>query len=164
MFRHFQLINSYRSSCPGLVSVFGVFMMTQFFEVSAAEWRGAIVDARGDFRVFFQFYLPLARPALATLALLNVPAKLDACVAMIVAPNPDMSTLQVDWRSSASRRRWQNQVMRRLWWRPSVASFPIAQRQLSAGIAAGAVRSDAQQPGRAESVLGGDNCDSAGCL
>ena len=53
-----------------IVGAFGVFMMTQFFQTLPKEMReAAIVDGAGEFRIFTRIYLPLARPAVATLAL-----------------------------------------------------------------------------------------------
>jgi multiple sugar transport system permease protein len=145
MFANFRLINSYPGIIlPGLVSVFGVFMMTQFFKSLPPEMReAAIVDGATDFRVFFSIYLPLARPALATLALLTFLNSWDALLwPMIVAPNPDMRTLQVGLAFIRAQAPLQNQVMAAIVVAavPVLVAFLIAQRQLIAGIAAGAVK------------------------
>lgn len=57
---------------PGMFTIFGVFMMRQFFlsvpyEISEA----AFIDGAGHLRIFFQLVLPLAKPALATLAVID---------------------------------------------------------------------------------------------
>lgn len=57
---------------PGMFTIFGVFMMRQFFlsvphEISEA----AFIDGAGHFRIFFRLILPLAKPALATLAIID---------------------------------------------------------------------------------------------
>lgn len=57
---------------PGFFTIFGVFMMRQFFlkiphEISEA----AFIDGAGHFRIFFRLMLPLAKPALATLAIID---------------------------------------------------------------------------------------------
>lgn len=57
---------------PGLFTIFGVFLMRQFFlgipkEIS----ESAMIDGAGHFRIFFQLMLPLAKPALATLAIID---------------------------------------------------------------------------------------------
>jgi multiple sugar transport system permease protein len=145
MFANFRLINSYPGIIlPGLVSVFGVFMMTQFFKSLPPEMReAAIVDGAGDFRVFFSVYLPLARPALATLALLTFLQSWDALLwPMIVAPNPDMRTLQVGLAFIRQQAPLQNQIMAAIVVAavPVLVAFLLAQRQLIAGIAAGAVK------------------------
>jgi multiple sugar transport system permease protein len=57
---------------PGMFTIFGVFMMRQFFlgipmEIS----ESAFIDGAGHFRIFFRIILPLAKPALATLAIID---------------------------------------------------------------------------------------------
>jgi multiple sugar transport system permease protein len=57
---------------PGMITIFGVFMMRQFFiripkEISEA----AFIDGAGHFRIFWRLMLPLAKPALATLAIID---------------------------------------------------------------------------------------------
>ncbi|UJF36431.1 carbohydrate ABC transporter permease [Paenibacillus hexagrammi] len=57
---------------PGMFTIFGVFMLRQFFlsvphEISEA----AFIDGAGHLRIFFNLVLPLAKPALATLAIID---------------------------------------------------------------------------------------------
>lgn len=57
---------------PGLFTVFGVFMIRQFFlgiphEISEA----AFIDGAGHVRIFFRLFLPLSKPALATFAIID---------------------------------------------------------------------------------------------
>ncbi len=57
---------------PGMFTIFGVFLLRQFFmsiphEISEA----AFIDGAGHFRIFLQIIVPLAKPALATLAILD---------------------------------------------------------------------------------------------
>ena len=98
---------------PGVVSAFGVFMMTQFFQTLPKEMReAAIVDGAGEFRIFARIYLPLARPAVATLALFVFMDSWDQLLwPMIVAPNPDMRTLQVGLAFIRQAAPIENQVM-----------------------------------------------------
>jgi multiple sugar transport system permease protein len=57
---------------PSAAGAFGVFFLRQFFVSLPAEVEEAArVDGAGDFRIFFQMVLPLAKPALATLAVLT---------------------------------------------------------------------------------------------
>ncbi|MDD9271719.1 carbohydrate ABC transporter permease [Paenibacillus sp. GCM10023248] len=57
---------------PGLFTIFGVFLMRQFFMSIPHEiTESAFVDGAGHFRIFFQLMLPLAKPALATLAIID---------------------------------------------------------------------------------------------
>ncbi|MBV8720305.1 MAG: carbohydrate ABC transporter permease [Chloroflexi bacterium] len=145
MFADWNLLNSYLGIIlPGVVSAFGVFMMTQFFQTLPKEMReAAIVDGANEFRIFLRIYLPLARPAVATLALFVFMDSWDALLwPMIVAPNPDMRTLQVGLAFVRSAAPVENQVMAAIVIAviPVVIAFLLAQRQFIEGIAAGAVK------------------------
>ena len=145
MFANWNLLNSYIGIIlPGVVSAFGVFMMTQFFQTLPKEMReAAIVDGASEFRIFLRIYLPLARPAVATLALFIFMDSWDALLwPMIVAPNPDMRTLQVGLAFVRSAAPVENQVMAAIVLAviPVVVAFLLAQRQFIEGIAAGAVK------------------------
>jgi multiple sugar transport system permease protein len=145
MFANWNLLNSYPGIIlPGVVSAFGVFMMTQFFRTLPPEMReAAIVDGASEFRIFARIYLPLARPAVATLSLFVFMGSWDQLLwPMIVAPNPDMRTLQVGLAFVRQQAPVQNQVMAAIVLSviPVVIAFLLAQRQFIAGIAAGAVK------------------------
>jgi multiple sugar transport system permease protein len=57
---------------PGLAGVFGVFFMRQFFMGIPVELEeAAYVDGAGRFKTFVSVILPLATPALATLAVIT---------------------------------------------------------------------------------------------
>jgi ABC-type glycerol-3-phosphate transport system permease component len=145
MFANWNLLNSYPGIIlPGLVSAFGVFMMTQFFKTLPAEMReAAIVDGADEFRIFWRIYLPLARPAVATLCLFIFMGTWDQLLwPMIVAPAPDMRTLQVGLAFIRQQAPVQNQVMAAIVVSviPVVVAFLLAQKQFIAGIAAGAVK------------------------
>jgi multiple sugar transport system permease protein len=145
MFADWNLLNSYPGIIlPGLVSAFGVFMMTQFFRTLPPDMReAAIVDGASEFRIFARIYLPLARPGVATLALFVFMGTWDQLLwPMIVAPNPDMRTLQVGLAFIRQQAPVQNQVMAAIVISviPVVIAFLFAQRQFIAGIAAGAVK------------------------
>ena len=145
MFANWNLLNSYPGIIlPGLVSAFGVFMMTQFFKSLPAELReAAIVDGANEFRIFSSIYLPLARPAVATLALFVFMGTWDQLLwPMIVAPAPDMRTLQVGLAFIRQQAPVQNQVMAAIVVSviPVVIAFLLTQKQFIAGIAAGAVK------------------------
>ncbi|MEF2245941.1 carbohydrate ABC transporter permease [Paenibacillus sp. IITD108] len=57
---------------PGMFTIFGVFMMRQFFmSVPYEISESAFIDGAGHLRIFFQIVLPLAKPALATLAIID---------------------------------------------------------------------------------------------
>ncbi|CAM4409238.1 multiple sugar transport system permease protein [Paenibacillus endophyticus] len=57
---------------PGMFTIFGVFMMRQFFMSIPLEiTESAFIDGAGHIRIFFRLILPLAKPALATLAIID---------------------------------------------------------------------------------------------
>jgi multiple sugar transport system permease protein len=57
---------------PGAAGAFGIFFLRQFFIGLPPEIEEAArIDGAGDLRIFLQVVLPLARPALATLAVLS---------------------------------------------------------------------------------------------
>ncbi|WP_345801219.1 carbohydrate ABC transporter permease [Microbacterium sp. AZCO] len=57
---------------PGAAGAFGIFFLRQFFVALPVELEEAArIDGAGEFRIFAQVVLPLARPALATLAVLS---------------------------------------------------------------------------------------------
>ena len=57
---------------PGLAGAFGVFFMRQFFMSIPVELEeAAYVDGAGRFKTFFSIILPLAGPAIATLAVIS---------------------------------------------------------------------------------------------
>lgn len=57
---------------PFLAGAFGVFLMRQFFLGTPRDMlEAARIDGAGEFRIFFRIYLPLAGPAVATLATLT---------------------------------------------------------------------------------------------
>ncbi len=57
---------------PGAAGAFGIFFLRQFFVALPVEIEEAArIDGAGDFRIFLQVVLPLARPALATLGVLS---------------------------------------------------------------------------------------------
>jgi ABC-type glycerol-3-phosphate transport system permease component len=145
MFANWNLLNSYPGIIlPGVVSAFGVFMMTQFFRTLPPDMReAAIVDGANEFRIFARIYLPLARPAVATLSLIVFMGTWDQLLwPMIVAPNPDMRTLQVGLAFVRQQAPVQNQAMAAIVLSviPVIIAFLLTQRQFIAGIAAGAVK------------------------
>jgi len=64
-------VDSYQALIiPGLASAFGTFLMRQYMYNVADEMIDASrIDGAGDFRMFFQIALPIAVPALTSLAI-----------------------------------------------------------------------------------------------
>lgn len=57
---------------PGMFTMFGVFLLRQFFlSIPNEISESAFIDGAGHLRIFFRLILPLAKPALATLAIID---------------------------------------------------------------------------------------------
>lgn len=76
LMRHFGLINNQAAVfLPGLISVFGIFLLRQYFLRTPRDLEEAArLDGAGHMRVMFQIALPLASPAIAALAVLTFTA------------------------------------------------------------------------------------------
>ncbi len=74
MFTRLGIVNTLPSLIvPWLTSAFGVFLMRQFFLSLPKELEEAArLDGCGHFAVFWRIILPLAKPALATLAIFTL--------------------------------------------------------------------------------------------
>jgi multiple sugar transport system permease protein len=68
-----HLLNTWAAfMLPGIAGAFGVFFMRQFFLGIPVELEeAAYIDGAGRFRTFFSVILPLAAPAVATLAVIS---------------------------------------------------------------------------------------------
>jgi multiple sugar transport system permease protein len=91
-------INSYWGLIvPGAVGAFGIFMLRQFFETLPRELEDAArIDGAGEFRIFWQIMLPLATPALATLAIFSFQAGWNAFLwPLLITTTDDMRTIQL---------------------------------------------------------------------
>lgn len=97
-----HLLNNYLGVIiPGLAGVFGVFFLRQFFESIPKELEeAATIDGANVFQIFFQVVLPLAKPALATLAVITFLASWnDFLWPLLVLQQPEMLTLPPGLRS-----------------------------------------------------------------
>jgi multiple sugar transport system permease protein len=92
------LLNTYWAIIlPGAVGAFAVFMMRQFFLTLPEDLgEAARIDGAGEFRIFWNIYLPLCKPALATLGLFTFQAGWNAFLwPLIVLQDPNMKTVQM---------------------------------------------------------------------
>ncbi|MDQ3811605.1 MAG: carbohydrate ABC transporter permease [Chloroflexota bacterium] len=90
-------INSYWGLIvPGAVGAFGIFMLRQFFQTLPVELEDAArIDGAGELRIFWQIMLPLAMPALATLAIFSFQAGWNAFLwPLLITTTDDMRTIQ----------------------------------------------------------------------
>jgi len=145
MFTDYNLTNTYAGiMLPGLISAFGVFMMSQFFQSIPGELReAAIIDGASELRVFFFIYLPLAKPGVATLAVFTFISSWDDLLwPMIIASSPDMRTVQVGLAFIRQTALTPNQVMAAIVIVaiPVIVAFMLGQRYFVSGITTGAVK------------------------
>ena len=93
---HFGWLNTYEGLIvPRATSAFGIFLLRQFFISIPPELNEAArIDGAGHFRIYWQIILPLAKPALATVAILNfMNLWNDLLWPLVVTSSPDMLTL-----------------------------------------------------------------------
>lgn len=82
---------------PGAVGAFAVFFMKQFFETLPDDLaEAARVDGCSEFRIFWQIYLPLIKPAAITLGIMTFQSGWNAFMwPLIVLNSKEMMTIQV---------------------------------------------------------------------
>lgn len=91
-------INTYQGlSVPFMVTAFGIFLMRQFFLSLPVELEEAArVDGLSRFGIYWRIALPLAKPALATLAVLQFQGNWDSfLMPSFIVSTSDMYTLPV---------------------------------------------------------------------
>ncbi|MDX9952925.1 MAG: carbohydrate ABC transporter permease [Anaerolineae bacterium] len=86
---------------PALASVFGVYFMRQFFLSIPKELEeAAAIDGANIFQIFFKVVLPLAKPALATLTVIEFLGSWnDFLWALLVLKDRAVQTLQPGLRT-----------------------------------------------------------------
>jgi ABC-type sugar transport system, permease component len=92
------LINSFWGVIlPGASGSFAVFFMRQFFLTLPSDMMEmARIEGAGEFRIFWRIYLPLTKPALATLGIFTFQAGWNAFLwPMIVLNDPAKHTIQM---------------------------------------------------------------------
>jgi multiple sugar transport system permease protein len=93
---HFGWLDTYQGLIvPRATSAFGIFMLRQFFISIPRELdEAARIDGAGHLRIYWTIILPLAKPALATLAVLHfMNLWNDLLWPLIVTSSTDMRTL-----------------------------------------------------------------------
>ena len=91
-------LNTYQGvMAPGLAGVFGVFFMRQFFQGIPKELEEAArIDGAGTWTTFYRIVLPLAKGALATLAVITFMASWNEFLwPLLVLNDRTMQTLPV---------------------------------------------------------------------
>jgi multiple sugar transport system permease protein len=94
----FRMVDTYWGIIlPQIAAPFAVFILKQFFDGIPHELgEAAIVDGASQFRVFWQIWLPLARPALAAVAIFTFVASWNNFIWPFIAiTNTNMMTIPV---------------------------------------------------------------------
>jgi len=138
MFSRIGLIDTLGAAIvPWLATSFGVFLMRQFFLSLPAELEeAALIDGCTRLQVYFRILLPLAKPALATLAIFTLLGSWNDLIWPIIAiNNTDAFTVQLGIVNFQGARRtdWSllmaGNVIATL---PLILFFSIAQKQFVA--------------------------------
>jgi sn-glycerol 3-phosphate transport system permease protein len=84
-------------SAPFLATAFGTFLLRQFFMTLPKELHdAAIIDGSSDFRFLTTIVLPLARPALGTLAVYSFLQTYNQYLwPLLITNNQQMRTVQI---------------------------------------------------------------------
>ncbi|MGV6831837.1 MAG: carbohydrate ABC transporter permease [bacterium] len=97
-----SMINSYGGLIlPGLVGVTNIFLMKQFFETIPKDLeQAALIDGCSYFRLFWQIFLPISKPALAAVAIYTFQGSWNEFLwPVIVSYTEDMYTLPLGMAS-----------------------------------------------------------------
>lgn len=130
---------------PWSASVFGIFLLRQFFlSVPNELWDAAQIDGCGRFGFLWRIAVPLAKPALVTLAILTFQSGWNALLwPLIVTGSADMRVLQVGLSAFQSDAR----VQYHLWMAaatftlaPMLVIFLFAQRYFIESVARSGIR------------------------
>nr|WP_221374006.1 carbohydrate ABC transporter permease [Actinoplanes polyasparticus] len=138
MFARLGIVDTLASAfVPWLASAFGIFLMRQFFLALPVELEEAArIDGCGTRRTFRSIVLPLARPALATLAVFTLLSSWNDLLWPLIAISDDNRfTLQVGLANFQGMRRTEwSQLMAGnvLATAPLILAFLFAQRKFIA--------------------------------
>lgn len=94
----FGWMNTYYALiAPTLSSVWGIFLLRQFFQTIPKDLEDAArIDGAGDFMIYRKVILPLSKPALATLAIFGfISSWKDFLWPLVVTNHNDMRTVEV---------------------------------------------------------------------
>jgi multiple sugar transport system permease protein len=122
---------------PWLASAFGIFLMRQFFLSLPKELEeSGMIDGANRWQVFIRIVLPLAKPAMATLAIFTLLGSWNDLVWPLIAiNNPDAFTVQLGIANFQGTRRTQWELLMAanvVATLPLIIFFLIAQKQFVA--------------------------------
>jgi multiple sugar transport system permease protein len=138
MFSRLNVVDTLAAAfIPWLAGAFGIFLMRQFFLSLPVELEDAArLDGCNRLQVFTQIVLPLAKPALATLAIFTLLGSWNDLIWPLIAINDDKwYTLQLGLANFQGTRRTQWQLLMAgnvVATLPLLIGFVAAQRQFVA--------------------------------
>lgn len=141
LFSRLGLVNTLAAAfVPWLTSAFGIFLMRQFFLSLPTELEDAAkLDGCGALGTFVRVVLPLAKPALATLAILTLLGSWNDLIWPLIAISDERYyTLQVGLTTFQGTRRTQFELLMAgnvIATMPLVIGFVLAQRWFVASMA-----------------------------
>jgi len=99
-FTDLGLVSTYRGVIliyAGLTAPFSVYLLTSFFRSIPNElFESAVIDGASHIRILFAVVLPLARPALVTLVIVNALwVWNELLIALVFLPSDELRTLMV---------------------------------------------------------------------
>ena len=129
----------------GLTAPFSVYMLTNFFKTIPHEIvEAALIDGASSMNILVRIMLPLSRPALVTLIIVNALwVWNDLLVALVLLPKDSMRTLMVGITIFGSRYNSDVPVAMAgmlLASVPMIALYLLGQRYFIRGLVAGAVK------------------------
>ncbi|HEX5322975.1 MAG TPA: carbohydrate ABC transporter permease [Capsulimonadaceae bacterium] len=144
---HLHLVNTYLALIlPGAAGAFGIFWMRQYFSANLPDdlIYAARIDGCSEFGIYWRVALPVARPALAALGIIQLIGSWNNLMwAFIVLRTPDMLTLPVViyLMQGEMRTPWGMLMAGGLLTvLPLVLAFLFFQKQFIAGITSGAIK------------------------
>ena len=144
---HLHWIDTYWAIIiPGAVNAFGIYWMRQYIQAHVPDdlINAARIDGCSEFGIYARIVLPVVRPALAALGIMQLIASWNNLMwAFIVLRTPQMFTLPVlIYLLNGEERTPYGMLMAGglLSVLPLVIAFLVLQRQFIAGITAGAIK------------------------
>lgn len=124
---------------PGLASPLALLVLKTFFDGLPRELEdAAVLDGAGAFRIFWQIWMPLSRPALAAVAIFTfIEAWNSYLWPLIAVTDTNMMTLPVGLATTLDAfgiRNAFNQAQALLAGLPTLVAFLLFQRQIVQGI------------------------------
>jgi len=130
---------------PSLVQGFGIFLMKQYFDgIPRSLDEAALLDGASDWQVFRMILMPLAKPALAVLAINTALTSWNAfLLPLILTASPEARPLAVGlalFRTQFGVDYMQQMAAASISSLPILALFLVFQRHILAGLTKGAIK------------------------